>query len=287
MLATIHMPRRFQDGLAALLGAVLLLSLAAGARAEALYTFGIVPQQSASKLARTWGPLLSHLSEKSGVTLRFQTAKNIPEFEKQLAQGGYHFAYMNPYHFTVFNKQPGYRALAREADKKIQGIVVVRKDDPVTSIKALAGQTMAFPAPAAFAASVLPRAHFRQAGIAITPKYVSSHDSVYRAVAKGLMQAGGGINRTFQKADESVRRELRILWRTQRFTPHAIAVHPKVSETHTGKIRTALVQLSETESGRALLKNIGFRKLEPATDKDWDDIRALGIDLLTSLIAGK
>jgi len=92
------------------------------------YTFGIVPQQSAKKLARVWTPILQHLSQETGMKIKFSTAKDIPTFEKRLAEGEYDFAYMNPYHFTVFNEQPGYKAMAHQSDKRIKGIVVVRKD---------------------------------------------------------------------------------------------------------------------------------------------------------------
>ena len=55
-------------------------------------TFSVVPQQSASKLARLWSPILAYLSEQSGVKLQFTTAKDIPTFEKRLADGEYDFA---------------------------------------------------------------------------------------------------------------------------------------------------------------------------------------------------
>jgi phosphonate transport system substrate-binding protein len=160
-------------------------------------SFGIVPQQSAARLARLWTPVCRWLSERTGQTVVFKTAKDIPTFEQRVAAGEYDIAYMNPYHYTVFSIDPGYRAFARETEKRIRGIVVVKKDSAYQSIGELAGMTLAFPAPAAFAASVLPRAYFKKNGIEITPRYVKSHDSVYLAVARGLYPAGGGIQRTF------------------------------------------------------------------------------------------
>ena len=64
--------------------------------AEKAYSFGIVPQQAASKLARLWSPILKRISAKSGYKVVFKTAKNIPTFEKVLAEGGYDLSYMNP-----------------------------------------------------------------------------------------------------------------------------------------------------------------------------------------------
>ena len=160
--------------------------------AATVYYFGVVPQQSSQKLAGKWGPICSYLSEKSGFRLRFTTAPDIPEFERRLLRGRYDFAYMNPYHYTVFSQKPGYLALAKQKDKQISGIIVVHKNSPYQDYRQLADQTIVFPSPAAFAASILPQTLFRNEGIPITPKYVKSHDSVYCNVAQGFFAAGGG-----------------------------------------------------------------------------------------------
>ena len=51
--------------------------------------FGVVPQQSATKLARAWVPFIKRLSKETGVSVRFATLKDIPSFEKCLARGAY------------------------------------------------------------------------------------------------------------------------------------------------------------------------------------------------------
>ena len=172
--------------------------------------FGIVPQQSASRLAEVWVPFLDYLSRTSGARVVFATAKDIPTFEACLVSGAYDVAYMNPYHYTVFHEAPGYTAFARQKKKRLRGLVVARKDSGVEDLRDLRGQAVAFPSPAAFGASVIPRAEMRSAGIAIRPLYVKSHDSVYRAVAAGLMTAGGGVLRTFGNIDPEIREQLRI-----------------------------------------------------------------------------
>ncbi len=249
-------------------------------------SFGIVPQQAAGKLARLWGPILAYLGEKTDMKLQFKTAPDIPEFERRCAMGEYDIAYMNPYHYTVFEQAPGYRAFARQRDKRIRGILVVRKDNPIQELSALAGSNLAFPAPAAFAASVLTRAELANRGIAFTPKYVSSHDSVYRTVAKGLYSAGGGIQRTFNNVAPEVRDQLRILWTSAPFTPHAIAAHPRVAEDILERLRRAMLEMDQDPKGKELLSRIKFKGIEPATNDNWDDVRSLGLDLLEQLIRG-
>jgi phosphonate transport system substrate-binding protein len=247
------------------------------------FTFGIVPQQSAAKLAENWGPVLAYLGDRSGTELKFRTARDIPEFERRVAGGEYDFAYMNPYHYTVFSRKPGYRAFAKAANQPIRGILVVRVDSPIQSPAELAGTTVAFPAPAAFAASVLTRAYLTNAGIPFTPKYVSSHDSVYRAVAKGLYAAGGGVIRTLDSVAPDVRAQVRILWTSDAYTSHAFAAHPRVPAAIVTALTKAMMEMGDTDTGRTLLAPLSIGGFESATDPDWDDVRALGIDLLRNL----
>ncbi len=266
----------------------LLLLVGQPVAAESVATpslsFGIVPQQSAATLARLWSPVLKYLTEATGDPLQFETATDIPVFEQRLAAGEYDLAYMNPYHYTVFHRAPGYQAFAKEKDRRIQGILVVLKDSHYQRPEDLDGQTLVFPAPAAFAASMLPRASLRARGIQFTPKYVASHDSVYLAVAKGLYPAGGGIARTLETIAPETRERLRILWKTDTYTPHAIAAHPRVPAEVVRRLQQAMVDMEQHPEGRELLQAIGFKGIAPAEDADWDDIRALGITELDELV---
>lgn len=271
----------------AVLGALLLaLPQASGAEqsSTALLSFGVVPQQSASKIAQTWLPVLEYLESSSGLNIRFRLAPDIPEFERRAAAGEYDIAYMNPYHYTVFSEKVGYRAFAKTKGKLLKGILVVQKDSPIRTPQDLEGATIAFPAPAAFAATMLPRAYLAGEGITHTPKYVSSHDSVYLAVAKGLYPAGGGVIRTLESLEPAVKDQLRVLWETKGFTPHAFAAHPRVPEETVRRLVYAMQSMGATEEGMRLLEPLSMQGFEKAKDSDWNDVRALGIGPLDTPI---
>jgi len=249
--------------------------------AEQQLTFGIVPQQSASKLAKLWSPIIEEISQQSGLRIHFATAPDIPTFEKRLAEGSYDIAYMNPYHYTVFHQKVGYLALAKARGKHIKGIIVVAKNNHINALIDLDDSILAFPAPAAFAASILTRADLSKNKVNFTPKYVSSHDSVYRAVAKGLYPAGGGIVRTFNNVDPEIRNQLEVLWTTRGYTPHAIAVHPRIKPADVRKIQQVLLKMGEQVTGKKLLNNIKIKSFEGAEDSDWNDVRDLKLNLLS------
>ncbi|UPW16991.1 phosphate/phosphite/phosphonate ABC transporter substrate-binding protein [Agarivorans sp. TSD2052] len=247
--------------------------------APKIYTFGVVPQQSATRLAVLWSPFLDALSVESHYQVEFKTAPSIPEFEKRLASGEYDFAYMNPYHYQVYSAHPGYRAFAKSKDKRLNGIIVVRADSDinVTSVQQLNDQTLAFPAPRAFAASVVTRGYLTQQGVDFTPKYVGSHDSVYRVVAAGLYPAGGGIPRTFANSDSTITEQLKVLWKSPDFTPHAIAAHPRVPEAVVLSVQRAMLEMDSKPEQQVLLKDLNMKGFVLAKDKDWDDVRQLKI----------
>ncbi len=241
------------------------------------YSFGIVPQQAASRLASTWGPLLAKIARDSGVNLSFKTAPDIPTFYQRVESGEYDIAYLNPYQYISAHSQVGFEAIAKEKARKIQGIVVVKADSPIRVLENLKGVTVAFPSPQSFAASILPRAALRSKGIAIEAKNVGSHESVYLAVASGLLPAGGGIVRTLETMPPEIQASLRILWSTEKFTPHAIAIHPRVPAGHVDRLLRVMLALEDSEEGRGLLAAIGFNGIEVAKNSDWDDIRQLEI----------
>ena len=247
-------------------------------------TFGIVPQQVTTKMVASWTPLLHRLSAKTGYTIRFKTALNIPAFEKQLAAGEYDIAYMNPYHYTVFNKKPGYMAFAKEAETRLIGIIVTRKDAPYQKLQDLSGLTLAFPSPASFAATVVPLLTFADLGIPVRPQYAVSHSSAYLSVSLGMFPAAGGVMRTYEAMPDEVKSQLRIMYQTKGYTPHAIAAHPRLSKSTVNKIREALLSLDDDAEGKALLSAINFKGVATAADKDWDDIRALKIKNLDNLL---
>ncbi|MDC5848384.1 phosphate/phosphite/phosphonate ABC transporter substrate-binding protein [Vibrio europaeus] len=243
-------------------------------------TFGVVPQQSASRLAKQWGPLVDTLKEQTGYEITFSTAPNIPEFEKRLSEGQYDLAYMNPYHYTVFSQVSGYRAIAKAKDKRIKGIIVARRSNDYQSLEDLQGQTLAFPSPAAFAATVLTQSDLKTADVEFEPDYVSSHDSVYLSVAKGFYPAGGGVMRTFNTLPDVVKSQLVPIWTTKPYTPHAIAYHPRLTNDQANAIQAALVSLQNTSKGGQQLKSLNIKGFEEASDSDWDDVRALNIKIL-------
>jgi phosphonate transport system substrate-binding protein len=70
------------------------------------------------------------------------------------------------------------------------------------------------------------------------------------------------------------------LWKTPGYTPHAFTVHPTTDATARERVAQAMYEMADEPQGRALLAKLKLKGLERARNEDWDDVRALNIQLL-------
>jgi phosphonate transport system substrate-binding protein len=264
----------------AILFALVLTSTAHCATPVQRITIGIVPQQSPGELARLWTPVLNYLEEKSGIPLQFETARDVATFDRRMRAGEYDIVYTNPIVYAMqLHPHLGYEAFAREKDRTLVGLVVVRKDSSYQTLVDLAGSDLAFPAEASLGASILPRAQLQKLSVAFTPHYVGSHDSVYLAVAKGLYAGGGGVAHTLETQSGTVREQLRVLWTGPAYPPHPFAAHPRVPAETVKRLLAALIAMDQDTAGKEALKTLAFKGFMPARDADYDVMRTLNYKL--------
>lgn len=83
---------------------------------------------------------------------------------------------------------------------------------------------------------------------------------------------------------DEVRDQLRVLWTTEGYTPHAIAAHPRLPPDVVASLVTALLRLNDTAEGKDALAGVSFTSLDRAEDREWDEIRDLKIKNLDHLL---
>ena len=249
------------------------------ANQDKTYVFGIVPQFEANRLRQIWQPIVNYIENETGYNFRIKGSPTIPDFESEFMQGDFDFAYMNPYHIMLANKQKGYIPLVKDTGTKLYGVLVTRNDSGITKISQLDGKTVAFPAPNALGASLILRQeindHFKTR---IIPSYVKTHDSVYLNVLLGEATAGGGVQKTLNQQKPEYRRALKIIHQTIDFAPHPIAAHPMVPKHVRLAVKNALLKLGNSEKGRQWLANIPIKKIGEATMDDYLVLNDLELD---------
>lgn len=244
--------------------------------AEDSYSFGVVPQTSSVRVAKDWTPILLYLESKTGLKLRFATTRNLATFTKRIATEKYDFVYMNPTDYVKYQDTGTYNAIARARNVKLKGIIVVRNDSTAEQLSDLRNKAIAVPA-YVFAADVVPRAALRAAAVEVVAQPMATHDSVYRAVAEGRYDAGGGVLRTYTNTAPEYRDQLRVLWTSEGYTPHAFAAHARVPKDVIRAVQEALIDMDQDVIGKKILKSVAPDGLDYGRNEDWDDIRDLDI----------
>ncbi len=220
------------------------------------YTIARAPQLSAKVMEKIWSPFISHLENSTGYQFSLKIYSERHQFEKDIQQGSVDFYFGNPLYGVVGRQLHGYVPVIRSGNKKLKGIIVVRKDSPVEKLEDLENEKIVFPGETSFAASLLVRYALESRGIAIKGDYVNGHDNVYRNVLNGNYMAGGGIYRTLEGEPDVLKSQLRVIYETEGVCPHPLMAHPDLPKDVVQKVQNAILQLDETEKGKHLLKKI-------------------------------
>lgn len=239
---------------------------------------GVVPQLPAAETLRRWSPFLEDIGEANGLCFVLALSTSIPEFEAEFIAGRHDLAFMNPYHQVMAFKSQGYQPLLADT-RLLTGILVVAKDSPFKSLNDLQDTILSFPAPNAFAASLLIRSILAEQGIRFQPSYVKTHTNVYRSVALGSSKAGGGVNNTLQREPETLRSALRVLYETPGYRAHPLSAHPRVPQELRVAITKHVLTMTSTPKKQKLLNQVQMPNPKPAShEEDYAPLQRLGVE---------
>ena len=228
---------------------------------DRVYKIGIVPQYTPLFIYRNWRPLIARIRKETGLHIEIETYKDFKQFDKALASGTPDFTYLSPYHLVTARRSQPYLPLLRDDSRKLIGIVVVPKDSKVTSIKELDKQTLVFPSPNAFAASLYLRAYLHEKiGLSFIPEYVGTHGNVYRNVARKLSVAGGGVNSSLASQPERLQESLRVLLSIPGVAAHPVSVHERVPDRIRDRFMESFQSMHLDKQGRELLASVQIPK---------------------------
>jgi phosphonate transport system substrate-binding protein len=245
-----------------------------------VYTLAIVPQYTPLIIYRNWQPLLKRIQQDTGLKFRLKTYPNFRQFLAALHRGEPDFSYLAPYHLVLAHRAQGYQPLLRDDSKQLVGLLLVRKDSPLNSVHELDGKTIAFPSPNAFAASLYMRSWLhKKVGIDFTPRYVGTHDNVYRHTIRGQVHAGSGVNSTLASQPAALQQHLRILYEVPGVVAHPFAAHPRVPKHIQARVQEAMLKLMHAPETQQLLDAIQVMKPVRADyQRDYAHLERMGLE---------
>ncbi|MCU0793869.1 MAG: phosphate/phosphite/phosphonate ABC transporter substrate-binding protein, partial [Opitutaceae bacterium] len=177
-------PRAEQGGAAIVYGPVSALD---NTRHVREWSFAIHPLHNPTHLMRTYQPLLDTLLPASDASrLVAQPSRDYATYEEKIVAGQADFLLPNPWH-TLLAMRSGYRVIAMAGrPEDFRGLIIARKDRALREFSRLKGQVVAYPAPTALAACMMPQWMMKEHGLDVVHdienRYVGSqHSAIMQA----------------------------------------------------------------------------------------------------------
>jgi len=248
---------------------------------KAHYSFLVHPLYNPQLLHQKFAPLMEYLDRQMpGVVFDLQTANDYADFEGKLKNQKADFALPNPYHATL-SRDWGYHVIAKMGDDSVfKGIFIVRTDSPVKEPSDLKGKVVAYPAPTALAAALMPQLYLQKHGIDvqsdITNVYVGTHNS--SIMNAYLKQSAASATwpvawKAFVQSNPTEAAQLRVIWETPTLIQNAIIARNLVSDSVGAEVARLLTTLQQSDEGRRLLAGIDTGSFVSANDRDFEVVR--------------
>ncbi|MBN2797754.1 MAG: phosphate/phosphite/phosphonate ABC transporter substrate-binding protein [Deltaproteobacteria bacterium] len=243
---------------------------------------GVHPLHNPKHLHEVFGPLTDYLTDAIPNTrFRLEASRSYAAFDEKLYAGRFDFALPNPYQ-TVRSLSRGYSVFGKMAnDEDFRGIILVRRDSGIREVSDLRGAAIAYPAPTALAATMMPQLFLQEHGLRVMEeaevRYVGSQESSMLSVFLGETAAAATWPppwRALCKERPEVAEALEVRWETESLPNNGLVVRDDVPAALTRRVATALFDLHNHPEGRAILERMELSRFEPATDATYAPVRS-------------
>lgn len=255
-------------------------------------TFGIPRPYSAEAAATDAAMLEGYLSSALKRPVKSRTFPDYDQLSAALAKGELDFAWITPLSYVKATRAAEVYAIAKTLRRGLyyRGVLFVRADAKPKALADLKGARVAWVDPGSGSGYVFPRALLLKEGQKLdgffaAEKFAGDHKAACAAVLGGDADAGatfaggdevagwtaGGCVETLGAVEAA---KLRVVAVSERIPNEVIAARPGFDEGLAGQLAGIFANLSETDAGRTLLRQV-FRAdgFGLALEQDFDPVR--------------
>ncbi len=251
------------------LAAALTLTIGAGvASAQEMILVAVnegVTYQEGGPASERYKPLLQLLSKELKQNVKLQAVDKYAALEKGLAEGKYDLAFIHPAHIGLQAvKKDGYEGLVTaKGFTDYRARVMVPANSPLKSLQDLRGKKIGVPSLESIT-TVMFTANLRELNFQQPEKSFTAtryQDAVPFMIDNGFVDAG--VTGSAAVAKAWTEKGGRILGETKPVPIKQFIASRKLSEADREKVRKTLLELSETDAGKAILQKIGMSGFLP------------------------
>ena len=259
---------------------------------------GLIPEQDIFNQVERYTPLADYLSRKIGHKIELKMLTRYGNIVNNFVSSGMDGAFFGSFTYTLAHARLGVEVIARpvslDGTSTYHGLLFVRKDSGILSIKDMKGKRFVFVDKATTAGYLLPLEFFHHNGVRNYKTYLAetyfagTHEDAILDVLERKADIGAAKNTVFErlaKNDPRISKELLVLMKSPEVPENALAVRKDLDEALKQGIKTTLLTMDEEAGGQAVLKAFGAQRFIETTDKDYAPIieyaREIGLNLST------
>lgn len=224
-----------------------------------------VSYKDAGLASERYKPLIDLLEKELKRPVKVQKIDKYAELEKGLAEQKYDLAFIHPTHIALRGMKGGkYEGLATAKDfSDYRARIMVKKESSYKTIQDLRGKKIGVPA-ADSITTVLFTTYLRESGFSESEKAFSVtayQDAVPFMIDNNFVEAGVTASAAEIKSWQS--KGGRIIAETKPVPIKLFLGSRKLSDAERTKVQNLMLNLSESESGKAALAKIGMKGFIP------------------------
>ena len=233
------------------LGAALAPGLARAE--ESGYRFSPVNQYDINLTAAYWNPIVSYVSEKSGVRLNLKIGRTSADTTSFVLAQEVEFVFSN-HLFSPERDKLGWRVFGRRQTPPVHSQIVVPADSPITELAQLRGQEVAFAGPEALVGYKFAYAHLLAKGVDVKVVFGGNQNAALAQIFAGRVKAAGGNSQLIEGYVKRENKKVRVLWSSEPVYDLALMVSGKVPEKDLKAVSAAFFDMHKDPRGREILR---------------------------------
>lgn len=229
-----------------------------------------------------WFIFNTWLQKSLGEAIHFEPYENFESQRQAIEAGSIDLIYANPYDASMLVREKGFVAVARPCGKADEALIAVRADSPVRAVEDLKPgariSTTDDPDVHMMCMIMIEPADLKRDNVALRSR--DNYVIVAKDLIKGQADAGFFLAEMFGDLSEVIRKQLRVLVRSQiHVVHHMFLVAPHLAGRST-EITALLEGMGNAPAGRRILADIGIPGWERAEREDVEFM----IDLMSTLV---
>lgn len=257
---------------------------------------GLIPEFNIFQQKARFRLLGEYLGRKIGVPVEFTILSRYGNILESFEAGKMDAAFFGSFTGALAIERLGVVPLARpvnlDGTSTYHGLLFVRKDSQVRTVKDMRGKRMAFVDRATTAGYLFPLAWLREQGISELEGFFSeyyftgSHDAAMAAVLDGMADVGAAKHSVWdrvRRTNPRVDAELLVLSKSRAVPSNGLCVRKETEPDLREALRRALLDLEGDPEGAKVLAQFGALRFIETTADDYGAVgemaRAAGIDL--------